>query len=186
MPPSSGKPSPRRARNRSLSKPEPMRRLLIHPPFADPTQPYLSLPTLKAYLRARHLDAEVIDLNIEAAHYLFKAETVEDLAHQLGLRFLKLNHSASLSFDEQREYRALAEARQKIEQVLCADVSPVEVFQTRELFFDPVEYSLARRRVEAFFDALSAVHFPYRFDFNYAGHEVLPWSFDLLELYCGE
>ena len=114
-----------------------MRRLLIHPPFADPTQPYLSLPTLKAYLRARHLDAEVIDLNIEAAHYLFKAETVEDLAHQLGLRFLKLNHSASLSFDEQREYRALAEARQKIEQVLCADVSPVEVFQTRELFFDP-------------------------------------------------
>ena len=34
-----------------------MERLLIHPPFADPTQPYLSLPALKGYLRSRQLDA---------------------------------------------------------------------------------------------------------------------------------
>jgi hypothetical protein len=163
-----------------------MRRLLIHPSFADPTQPYLSLPTLKGYLRARHLDAEVVDLNVEAAHWLFKPETIEDLAHRLGLRFLKLNRASSLIFEEQREYRALAEARRKIEQVLSADVSPIEVLQKRDLFFDPAQYSLARRRVEAFFDALSAIHFPYRFDFNHAGHEVLPWGFDLLERYWSE
>ncbi|HVR74588.1 MAG TPA: radical SAM protein [Planctomycetota bacterium] len=157
--------------------------LLLHPPFADPTQPYLSLPTLKGYLRARKLDARVVDLNVEAAHHLFEKETLEDLARRLGLRFLRLNHAQSLDFEEQREYRALAGARLKIEEVLGAEVSPIEVFQTRELFHDAAQYSLARRRVEALFDALSAVHFPYRFDFNNAGHDVLPWSFDLLESY---
>ena len=48
--------------------------------------------------------------------------------------------------------------------------SPVEVFRTREMFHDAAHYSLARRKVEAYFEALSAVHLPYRFDFNHASH----------------
>src|SRR5678816_4538985 len=44
-------------------------------------------------------------------------------------------------------------------------------------------YSLARRHVEDLFDAFSAAHFPFRFDFNQAAHDVLPWSLDLLETY---
>jgi hypothetical protein len=161
-----------------------MERLLIHPPFADPTQPYLSLPVLKGYLRSRRLDARVIDLNVEAAHHLFAQESVEDLARRIGLRFLKLNRRDALDFEEQREYAALVRAREHIERVLGAEVPPLEVFRRRELFFDPREYSLARRRVDGFFEALSAAHYPYRFDFNQAGHEVLPWSFDLLEAYA--
>ncbi len=163
-----------------------MQRLLLHPPFADPTQPYLSLPALKGYLRARQLDARVIDLNVEAAHFLFEREQIDDLARRLGLRFLKLNRADSLDFAEQREYRALVDARRKIEEMLGADVSPIEVFRKRELFFDPARYSIARRRVESFFDALSAVNFPYSFDFNHAGHDVLPWSLDLLDAYVRE
>jgi hypothetical protein len=163
-----------------------MERILIHPPFADPTQPYLSLPALKGYLRAHGLDARVVDLNIEAAHHLFEPATVEDIARRIGLRFLKLNRARSLDFHEQREYRALAQARTRIEEVLGADPPPLEVFRARDLFFDPEAYTLARRRTESLFAALSALHFPYRFDFNHAGHEVLPWSFDLLEEYASE
>ncbi len=163
-----------------------MQRLLLHPPFADPTQPYLSLPTLKGYLRARQLDARVVDLNVEAAHFLFDRESIEDLARRLGLRFLKLNHSSELDFAEQREYRLLCEARIKIEALLAPEVSPIEVFQNRERFFDPAQYSIARRQVETLFETVSAVSYPYRFDFNHAGHDVLPWSFDLLEEYARE
>ncbi len=61
-----------------------MRHLLLHPPFADPTQPYLSLPTLKAALRERGLDARVVDLNVEAAHWLFERETLESLAARVS------------------------------------------------------------------------------------------------------
>lgn len=163
-----------------------MESLLIHPPFADPTQPYLSLPTLKGHLRSRKLDARVVDLNIEAAHFLFDRENMEDLARRIGLRFLKLNHSEELSFEEQREYVRLVRARVSIERALGAEVSPLEVFRRRDLFYDGAAYSTARRLVDDFFLALSAAHFPYHFDFNQAGHEDLPWSFSLLEAYADQ
>jgi hypothetical protein len=163
-----------------------MRRLLIHPPFADPTQPYLSLPTLKGALRARGLDARVVDLNVEAAHWLFSPQALEDVGRRIGARFIDLNRKQELDFEEQREYRQIVDARSKIERAIGADPSPMAVFQTRELFFDPAQYSLARRCVEGYFEALSAAYFPYRFGFNLASHGVVPWSFDLLERYASE
>lgn len=161
-----------------------MEALLLHPPFADPTQPYLSLPTLKAALRKRGLDARVVDLNLEAAHWLMEEETLRDLARRIGSRFVDLNRSQGLDFHEQREFRALVASRPSIEHAIGADPSPITVFQTRELFYDASHYSLARRHVEMAFEALSAAHYPYRFGFNVASHGVLPWSFDLLDEYC--
>ena len=161
-----------------------MEALLLHPPFADPTQPYLSLPTLKAALRERGLDARVVDLNVEAAHWLFDRESLRDIGRRLGSRFVDLNRQQALDFEEQREFKAVVQARASIEHAIGADPSPVTVFQTRELFYDASRYSLARRHVEMAFEAISAVHWPYRFGFNVASHGVLPWSFDLLEEYC--
>jgi anaerobic magnesium-protoporphyrin IX monomethyl ester cyclase len=158
--------------------------LLIHPPFADPTQPYLSLPTLKGALRARGLDARVLDLNVEAAHWLFSPPALEHVARRIGSRFIDLNRQEELSFEEQREYRRIVESRPKIERILGARPTPLEVFQSRELFYDPARYATARREVEGTFDALGAAYFPYRFGFNHAAHSVLPWSFDLLEQYA--
>jgi hypothetical protein len=161
-----------------------VRHLLVHPPFADPTQPYLSLPTLKGALRARGLDARVIDLNVEAAHYLFERETIETLARRVGERFLELDGQEELDFHEQLQYRALALSRAPLADLLAAQRSPLEVFQQREHFYDPLEYTHARRRTEGLFAALSAVHHPYRFDFNQASHAVVPWSFELLASYA--
>lgn len=158
--------------------------LLIHPPFADPTQPYLSLPTLKAALRAKGLDARVVDLNLEAAHWLFQKENLRDLARRIGSRFVDLNRAQQLDFDEQREFRQIVESRPSIEHAIGADPSPITVFQTRELFYDATHYALARRHVEMGFEALSAANYPYKFGFNVASHGVLPWSFDLLDEYC--
>lgn len=160
--------------------------LLLHPPLADPTQPYLSLPTLKAALRARGLDARVVDLNVEAAHWLFEEETLRSIARRLGSRFVDMNRAQALSFEEAREFRRVVAARPSIEHAIGADPSPVTVFQTRELFYDPARYALARRHVEMAFEALSAAYHPYTFGFNQLSHGVLPWSFDLLERYVSE
>jgi len=160
-----------------------MERLLIHPPFADPTQPYLSLPTLKGYLRARGLDARVMDLNVEAAHWLFAHENLVHVGRRVGSRFIDLNRQQVLSFDEQREYRALVESRPKIDRAIGASPGPVEVFTSRDLFFDGEHYARTRRIVEGYFDALSAAYYPYRFGFNQCSHSVVPWSFELLEEY---
>jgi radical SAM superfamily enzyme YgiQ (UPF0313 family) len=163
-----------------------MQHLLLHPPLADPTQPFLSLPTLKGWLRAHGHDARVIDLNIEAAHWLFEPTVLDDLGRRIGSRFVDLNRQQELSFHEQRQYRLLVEARPKIEHAIGGEISPITVFQTRELFYDPAQYSLARRKVEGLFEALSAAHYPYRFSFNHAAHAVVPWSLDLLDRYCSE
>ncbi len=163
-----------------------MSHLLIHPPFADPTQPYLSLPTLKGWLRARGLDARVVDLNLEATHWLFDRETLADLGRRIGARFSFLNTRGALDFDEQREYRRLTLAREKIERVLGASPGPIEVFRTRELFFDAAHYAFARRQAGEMFEALSAAYWPFQFGFNTLAHDVAPWSFDLLAKYCDE
>lgn len=155
--------------------------VLVHPPFADPTQPYLSLPTLKGHLRARGLDARVVDLNLEAIHYLASNRTLRDLAERIGSRFLDLNHRAELSFEEQREFRALIEARPAVEDLLGATPAPIDVLRDPDRFFDAAAYSQARERLDSLFAVVSAASFPYRFGFNRADREVVPWSFDLLE-----
>lgn len=42
-----------------------MRTVLIFPPFWEPTQPYLALPALTAWLRQHHCDVRQWDLNLE-------------------------------------------------------------------------------------------------------------------------
>lgn len=163
-----------------------MERLLLHPPFADPTQPYLSLPTLKGWLRARGMDATVLDLNVEAAHWLFEPAQVKAVGRLVGQRFSHLNRERRLGFDEQREYLALDRARLAVERVLAADPSPVDVFRTREHFYDAARYAVARRTADDYMEAVSAAHWPYRFGFNHASHSVAPWSFDMLEAYWTE
>lgn len=158
--------------------------LLIHPPFADPTQPYLSLPTLKGHLRSKGLDARVVDLNVEAVHHLVSPPVLRTLAERVGARFHDLNHGESLSFEEQREFRALFIARPAVEDLMGAHPSPVDVLRDPEAFYDSTEYTRARERMESLFEVVSAVHFPYRFGFNRADREVVPWSFDLLEEYA--
>jgi radical SAM superfamily enzyme YgiQ (UPF0313 family) len=163
-----------------------MQRILIHPPFADPTQPYLSLPTLKGWLRQQRLDARVLDLNVEAIHWLLRPDVLRALGESMGSRFLALNARRKLDPDEEREYAAIVAARAAMERLLAADPTPIEVMQQRKLFFDADRYGTARRQIDGLFTALSAVHFPLRFGFNHVSRNGAPWSFADLARYCDE
>jgi len=163
-----------------------MKTWLLYPPFADPTQPYLCLPYLKGSLRARGLDATVVDLNVAAARHLLGAAAVRENAERLAERFGRLNDRKRLSRLEQMEYLALAEARPLARQLLAADALPVEIFQDPERFYDFATYRQARDLAEAALACVSAAHFPYRYHFNQAGHLALPWHPALLEVYCRE
>src|SRR5665648_37220 len=84
--------------------------LLIYPPFADPTWPYVSLPTLKGYLGRRGIRAAVRDLNVEAFSFLTEESTIDEWRQHLSARFQDLNGRESLTLSEQMEYRRVAEA----------------------------------------------------------------------------
>lgn len=154
------------------------RALLLHPPLADPTQPYLSLPTLKGHLRARGLDATVVDLNVEATHHLLARRSLAGLIDLLRQR----GHRA-----RRDEERVLAAARSGLDDLidsLGTAEDPIAILRDPERFHDPVAYSAATRRIEAAFAALSAAHAPYAFGFNRADREGAPWSLGGLAEYA--
>lgn len=57
--------------------------LLLFSPPADPAQPYSSLPTLCAFLRAKGCEVTMADLNIEMVHHLLQPEHLSDCAKRV-------------------------------------------------------------------------------------------------------
>ncbi len=156
---------------------------LLYPPFADPTQPYGALPALKGYLRAGARQAEVIDLNVEAAHFLLAPRHIAATAGRLAERFSRLNGRPRLTGLEQMEYLALEQARQAALRGSMAAAGPLQIFQQARRFFDRREYRHARDRAEDALTCLSALYFPFAFSFNRAAHAAAPWNLSLLETY---
>jgi hypothetical protein len=161
-----------------------MKTWLIYPPFADPTQPYLSLPYLKGALRAKGMDAVVVDLNVKAARHLLDRNHVQQCAKKIAARFSQLDGRKTLTRLELMEYLALAEARPSALRLLTADALPVEIFKDPRRFYDFQNYRQARHLTEDALACTSAAAFPFRFHFNQAAHVALPWGTALLETYC--
>lgn len=159
---------------------------LIYPPLADPTQPYGSLPLLKGYLRARGLDATLVDMNLAAAHQLLGREPMRETVARLAERFDQLNGRERLGLWEQLEYLALAEARPAAARFLSAGLSPVEILRDPDRFYQLNHYRRARDLAEDALFCAGAVGFPYSFHFNRAAHLAVPWGRQLLEAYYHE
>lgn len=156
--------------------------LLIYPPFADPTWPYVSLPTLKGYLGQHGLAVTVLDWNVEAFSYLTKATTINEWCRQLAARFQLLNAQHSLTVEEQMEYRRIAEALP-----LFQDFAALAAVMRQEpSFYDRAAYGAARDGLEDLFQIMEAVCFPFRFSCNRADHLMAPWDFNLLASYISK
>jgi len=154
--------------------------LLIYPPFADPTWPYVSLPTLKGYLGRRGIEVTVRDWNVEAFSFLTAASTIGEWRQQLAVRFAELNGRDSLTLSEQMEYRRVVEALPLLQQDFGALLA---VMREEGSFYDRAAYGGARDGLEDLFRIMEAVCFPFRFSCNRADHLVAPWDFSLLDFY---
>jgi len=164
-----------------------MKNILIYPPFADPTQPYIALPVLKSYLNAKGFDVTAVDLNIAAVHYLSGKVRLQQLAARVKTAFGGLNSKTKLTAFEQLAYLQLRQALQESVPLLLAGNSPVAFFTGKKKpFFDYAQYHRAADAMEKIFEAYNSLAFPYQFGFNFAGHFLLPWSLSLLEDYIRE
>ncbi len=159
---------------------------LLYPPFADPTQPYLSLPYLKGCLQADGLDAHVVDLNIEAAHYLLGRDHWRRCSKRIAERFVRLNARKQLSPLARMEYLTLVEARPAARRLLAAKVLPAEILQDPVRFYAAGSYRQARDLAEDALLCTSAAAFPFRYHFNQAAHIAVPWGTGLLARYFRE
>lgn len=57
-----------------------MKVALIYPPTCDPTNPYLSVPTLTAYLRSHAVEVLPIDADVEAHDRLLRRVVLREMA----------------------------------------------------------------------------------------------------------
>ena len=153
--------------------------LLIYPPFADPTWPYVSLPALKGYLCQRGISVQIRDWNVEAISFLTEASTIARWRQYLTARFQELNDRDRLSQPEQMEYRRVAEALRLFQDFGAS----VHTMRDGDGFYDRAAYNAARDSLEELFRIMEAVCFPFRFTCNRADHLVAPWDFQLLDSY---
>ncbi|MBN2442680.1 MAG: radical SAM protein [Spirochaetales bacterium] len=160
--------------------------LLFYPPFADPTQPYISLPVLKGYLKKKGSDATVIDLNIQSLYYLMSKDFITTLSEKIKKRFRELNGKKFLIFTEQVEYKRLIDALYYLPIISAPGFNCVSIMKEKESFYNYKKYLTSACYFETLFECINALYFPYQFGFNRASHFVLPFSFDMLEHYCAD
>jgi hypothetical protein len=140
---------------------------LVYPPSCDPTAPYLSVPTLTAWLRMHGVDVLPVDANLEGWEWLLSRERLEGLGAQLEQRLAELDARSSLSHEEQLAYAALWAARGDAADAPRAIDAALAVMRDRsgERFHDPRAYGDAVAAIESALRLVSAAYHPLSLDF---------------------
>lgn len=142
-----------------------MKVALVYPPTCDPTAPYLSVPTLAAWLRRNGVEVMPVDANLEAWEWLLRRGELERLGARIESRLAELEAKPSLSHAEQLDYAALWAARGDAAEAPAAIAEALAVFRDAERFYDPDEYAAAVAVVEAAQRVVSAAYAPLTVDF---------------------
>jgi len=140
-----------------------LRTLLVFPPQGHPTQPYLALPSLKAFL-AQHdyTDCSVWDLNLEAYDRMLSSERLALATERIGARAARWQGAVldALQPDDFDRYRldadALAAGPYLAEHIDRAK----DLIRDREAFYDRPTYLWAMRTFEAGLKLLSTEYHP--------------------------
>ena len=91
--------------------------LLIQPPFSMPDKPYISIPTLAAYLKKQGITVRGLDLNIEFFRQFLSPKNLQASKAFTEKRFAELNEQSDLNFLEMSEYSLLVEILREIANV---------------------------------------------------------------------
>jgi len=143
-----------------------MRVALVYPPTCDPTAPYLAVPMLTGFLRAKGVEVLPIDANVEAFDALLDPVALASLRDRLEARLSELDGKSALAHAEQLEYVALARARGDAHAVPGGIAQAKDTFRDETRFHDPDAYACAVATVEAALRVVSATHHPLHLDFT--------------------
>ncbi|MCE9594354.1 MAG: B12-binding domain-containing radical SAM protein [Planctomycetes bacterium] len=140
-----------------------MKVMLVYPPQGHFTQPYLSIPSLAAYLRANGVkDVSVLDLNIDAYDsFLTKARLTRSLERvRAGEGLASLEARESLGFSEMERYQLLSEIALSGDEVASRIEEAKTVLRDRNQFYDYQRYLWAGRTLEQGLRLFSAEYAP--------------------------
>jgi anaerobic magnesium-protoporphyrin IX monomethyl ester cyclase len=122
-----------------------MKVLLIFPPLWIPYRPYLSLPSLHAYLKSNGVDVVQKDFNVEAYNLLLSEGYLKGLRERLQNQFDTLDSKDRLTPGiEQGYYCDLYEAKSTVAYIAERVEKAKGVFRSKQAFYDVNALSNAR------------------------------------------
>ena len=139
---------------------------LVYPPTCDPTAPYLSVPTLTAWLRREGISVLPIDGNVGAWDWLLRRDRLAPLAERARKRLDRLERKGRLVHVEQLADAALWQARGDAEHAPGSIDDAVAVLRDRTRFFEPADYDAAIATVESALRLVGAAHAPLTVSFT--------------------
>jgi hypothetical protein len=138
-----------------------MRTLLVYPPQAHPTQPFLCLPSLTAFLRANGFpDTHQRDLNLEAHEWFLRRDRLALARDRVHAAFGQLPWDRVLPLPEMDRFRVLAEAHASADAVVDGIDEALHTLRDREAFYDYDRYLRAVKLLDRAFRLVSAEHYP--------------------------
>jgi len=139
---------------------------LIFPPQWIPTQPYLSLPTLAAYLKANNCDVEQIDLNVSFYDNILSKNGLSDYLLRAQSKFKELESEKELSSKLQKQYAAIGSSVLFGDYVIKGVEDAKKILKSKEEFYDIEKLFNAFKTLELGLKLASSAYYPSNLTFH--------------------
>ncbi len=139
---------------------------LLFPPQWIPTQPYLSLPSLTAFLKANDCDVEQMDINVTFYDDLLSKKGLLPFFERAYSRFNELESKKELSPELQKQYAILGGSILAGEYVLENVESSKKVLRDKNKFYEYDELNDAFKILELGLKLASSAYYPTNLTFH--------------------
>ncbi len=137
-----------------------MKALLLFPPSWHPSQPYLSLPSLTAFLKQNGVsDVAQRDLNIELLDALLTRKECSAFYQRIVDKIKSMDRTPVHTPQYQEQYHILAEAAEAIPAILDRVEAAKNTLRS-EAFYDPERYMEGVHIVNEALRNMSALYYP--------------------------
>jgi anaerobic magnesium-protoporphyrin IX monomethyl ester cyclase len=137
-----------------------MKVLLVFPPQWVPYGPYLSLPSLAAFLRAGGISVIQKDLNIESYDFMLSRQYLKKIAQILNRQFNTLQLLDELTITQQEYYNDLFIAKHLSRKLVNQVDKAKQVYRDKTDFYDLERLASAKKVIDSALAVISLAHYP--------------------------
>jgi anaerobic magnesium-protoporphyrin IX monomethyl ester cyclase len=139
---------------------------LIFPPQWIPTQPYLSLPSLAAFLKENKCEVEQIDINVYFYDHVLSKKGLQVYYDRAQIKFQELESRKELSPELQKQYAALSSSILFGNRVIDGVDEAKKITQNKEEFYDIEKLFNAFKILELGLKLASSAYYPSNLTFH--------------------
>ncbi len=139
---------------------------LLFPPQWIPTQPYLSLPSLTAFLKANNCDVEQMDVNVSFYDHLLSKSGLSAFYERASLIFHELDSKKELSPGLLKQYAAVSSSILFGEYIIDEVDAAKKLTRSKEGFYDIEELFRAFKILELGLKLASSAYYPTNLTFH--------------------